>query len=111
MIIQFFALATIGLVLFCVFVSWLLINLRKPRAGILGGLGIILVLLLMAEWYAYNACLECQRIPSPIPNSQCCEWTGPGMVIYALVAVIDALVFSLISLGIARFYQRYIFKD
>ena len=107
---QIFALATIGLVLFCVFVSWLFINVRKPRVGILSGLGIISVLLLTAEWHVYNACLECKRTPSLIPNSLCCEWTGPGMVIYAVVAAIDALVFSWISLGIARFYQRAIFK-
>jgi hypothetical protein len=107
---QFFTVITVGPVLFCLFVSWLFINLRKPRIGTLSGLGIIFILLLVAEGWVYSDCLECKSTASFPADTLCCEWTGPGMLIYAIVGIIDAGVFVWLNLGIAWFYKQFVFK-
>jgi hypothetical protein len=107
---QVYAVITIGPVLFCLVIAWLFIDRRRPRVGILSGLGIIFVLLLAAEWWVYSDCQQCQSTAGYPASTLCCEWTVPGMLIYAGVAFIDAVVFLLISLGIAWVYKRFVFK-
>ncbi len=107
---QTLLLVSVGPVLFCLVVSWIFISFQKPRLGLFLGLAILVLLLLAAEAWVYTSCVQCRSTSSFPLNTLCCEWTGVGMVLYAVIGSIDAAAFSLVYLAIAWFYRHYIYK-
>lgn len=110
LVTQVYAVLIIGPMILCLVIAWLFIDRRKSHIGILSGLGIILVLLLAAEWWVYSDCKHCQNTAGYPASTLCCEWTVPSMFLYAGIAFIDAIVFLLISVCIVWVYRRFIYK-
>lgn len=97
------SLAIIAPLLLSVFCARWFISDGQRLAGIIGGLAVIFILWLAAEALVYGACLSCRGIdPSGI---LCCEWTGAGIVYYTTIALFDAAVCLLISLGLTWYYR------
>ena len=71
--------------------------LRYHRVSwsILSGLGVVALFVLVMEYNLFESCRTCG-------SALCCEWTGIGVVFYLGLGSIEAIVVTLVTLGLAR---------
>jgi hypothetical protein len=80
--------------------SRLFLQQGRTRIGILVGIGAVFLFWLVAEYATYQSCLSCNN------SGLCCEWTGIGMLLYLGLAIIQAVVVTIINVGITRNYKH-----
>lgn len=62
---------------------------RHKRVAFIVGYGTILLSWMIMVIRIYGACLECTG------DELCCEWTGIGLMMYSVMALIIAIAFSI----------------
>ena len=92
------AIAT-GILLASLFTNWFFIQRKHPVAGYFAGLITIYV-----PWQVYilqfPSAEECQ---SGLLN---CEWVGVGIIYASGIAIIVAIIFSVLSIGMTSYHKR-----
>ncbi len=82
-------------------IAELFIRKSKYLIGYLYGLIPILGLWIAKEWWVISSCMACRS------QQGCyCEWTAIGVVAYAFLAIIAAIIYSALVFGIVSLHRR-----
>ena len=87
------------LVVISLVIAWLFVWRGRSLIGYLVGLIPILGNWIAAEWQMISDCMRCD---APL----CCEWTGIGVVVYTILALMATALYSALVLGMVFLKKR-----